>query len=176
VKKNTSYLRLTNLSSYSLNKKKSKKGISFIVFILVGFGLVCSAFYLIKFVHFLIIEFLIIVPGIFAFTYYKFFLLWLLPKTIGDVPFQSHFKRYASKDENGNYTLYTKKAFCSFEGCKGIIELENAPEREKERYNLSVIGCCTNNLKTHTFTIDRDGVGHYKSMDFRPIKQQRSKN
>lgn len=105
-----------------------------------------------------------LVAGLYGFiTYSPFYKMALL--TPNDEVDQFINRVYVHKDRDGNCTTYKKDAPCNFPKCQGRIEVSYAPPMENHKYHT--IGCCNLATYLHTFTIDFNGIGYYKEMDFR---------
>ena len=68
------------------------------------------------------------------------------------------------RTEGNKYIGYEKVAYCPYPHCNGIVCVQEAPEKEKERFKL--VGCCNTEPMLHTFSYNENNVGYPVHLDF----------
>jgi len=70
--------------------------------------------------------------------------------------------------EGDQYLGFHKVANCPYPHCGGSLFVQEAPEKEKDRFKL--VGCCTVEPKVHTFSYNHTDIGYPVQLDFSTVK------
>ena len=70
---------------------------------------------------------------------------------------------YYCRQTNSQIISYSKSANCLFQKCEGKIVTKQPPKTDTR---FEIIGQCTLNPKTHTYTIDKNNIGYHEKIEF----------